>query len=79
MQFPLKDKHGNNLTWEGVSTRSLPGLKVISRLWSHAPAFNHLVPSALSPQWDLAFLRYDDWESGTLHTGIRVFDPPRLG
>jgi maltose O-acetyltransferase len=76
MQFPLKDKHGKNLTWgQGVG-------KVFKRFESYALDFCLMVMNMTT--WiPLHSVRNLIWQffgltigkHSTLHTGVRVFDP----
>lgn len=79
MSFPIKDKHGKNLTWEqGISKIQA---RVGSYLLDLALMFLHLVTYI-----PLHTIRNFIWRSfglklgkaSTLHTGIRVFDPRNI-
>ena len=79
MQSPLKDKHGNNLTWEeGIH-------KIAARFESYFLDFG-LMLLHLTTWIPLHSVRNGIWRfSGmtigslsTLHTGIRVFDPRQI-
>ena len=76
MSFPLKDKHGKNLTWrQGIS-------KINTRIGSYFLDFElmllnltTLIPlhSVRNFFWKLAGMQIGRFS--TLHTGVRVFDP----
>lgn len=79
MQFPLKDKHGKNLTWgQGVG-------KISKRLESYALDFSLMITNVTT--WiPLHSVRNLIWQffgltlgkHSTLHTGVRVFDPRNI-
>jgi maltose O-acetyltransferase len=76
MSFPIKDKHGKNLTWgQGIS-------KISTRFGSYFLDFElmllnltTLIPlhSVRNFFWKLAGMQIGC--CSTLHTGVRVFDP----
>lgn len=79
MQSPLKDKHGNNLTWtDGIT-------KITARFESYFLDFGlmllHMttwIPlhSVRNLIWRLAGVKLG--KHSTLHTGVRVFDPRQI-
>lgn len=79
MNFPMKDKHGKNLTWnQGLS-------KVFKRFESYFLDFGLMIlhgttyiplHSVRNLIWKLAGVKLG--KKSTLHTGIRVFDPRNI-
>lgn len=79
MSFPIKDKHGKNLTWrQGIS-------KISNRIFSYFLDFElmvlnltTLIPlhSIRNSIWKLSGMRIGS--RSTLHTGVRVFDPRNI-
>ena len=79
MQFPLKDKHGKNLTWsQGIE-------KIGKRFESYALDFSLMIMNVTT--WiPLHSVRNLIWQffgltigaRSTLHTGVRVFDPRNI-
>lgn len=79
MQFPLRDKHGKNLTWiQGVG-------KIGKRFESYALDFSLLLLN-LTTWIPLHSVRNLIWKffglklgaRSTLHTGVRVYDPRNI-
>jgi acetyltransferase-like isoleucine patch superfamily enzyme len=79
MNFPLKDKHGKNLTWnQGID-------KIFKRFESYFLDFGLLIlhgttyipfHSLRNLFWKIAGVQIG--KNSTLHTGIRVFDPRNI-
>ncbi len=79
MNFPLKDKHGKNLTWnQGFS-------KIFKRFESYFLDFGLLIlhgttyipfHSVRNLFWKIAGVKMG--KKSTLHTGVRVFDPRNI-
>ncbi len=79
MNFPLKDKHGKNLTWaEGLN-------KITTRFESYLLDFTllclHLtthLPSHTLRNWIWRCVGLKLGSKSTLHTGVRVYDPRHI-
>lgn len=79
MNFPIKDKHGQSLTWEqGLN-------KIIARFESYLLDFTLLCLNLIT-HFPSHTLRNLVWKSvglklgsgSTLHTGVRVYDPRKI-
>lgn len=79
MNFPLKDKHGQNLTWQqGMD-------KIGKRFESYFLDFGLMIlntttyiPSHVIRNWIWRCFGMKIGNRSTLHTGVRVFDPRNI-
>jgi maltose O-acetyltransferase len=79
MNFPLRDKHGKNLTWE-------QGLgKIVVRFESYLLDFTLMclhvtthLPSHTLRNWIWRCVGVKLGSGSTLHTGVRVYDPRNI-
>lgn len=79
MNFPLRDKHGKNLTWE-------QGLgKIVARFESYLLDFTLMclhvtthLPSHTLRNWIWCCVGVKLGNGSTLHTGVRVYDPRNI-